>query len=97
MVSLVMADPFISETGPQAVTIEGDGKDVDLRVATEAENARRRISGDVRGWTPVLLGFHSLPDAVALGRLQPFSEATAAQSASLFPRRSPFVPSADHF
>jgi predicted acetyltransferase len=95
-VTLVVHDSLLQSV-PTMTTIEGDGATTQVRAGSESVNPRHRIEGDVRGWSQVLFGYHSLQDALALKRLRAYSEATAAAAARLFPRRAPFIPAPDHF
>jgi predicted acetyltransferase len=97
-VTLVLKDPqAVTGSVQTAVTILGDGENVEIRPETADQRFQRRIEGDVAAWSPVLAGYHSLEDALALNRLRASTEKAAEIAAPLFPRRDPFIPSADHF
>lgn len=96
-VSIQVTDEQADECAPRVVTVEGDGRTVHVRPAGETENARKRIRGSVRAWSPVLMGYHSLEDAISLKRLHAYSESVAELAAPLFPRRAPCIPPLDHF
>jgi len=95
-VTLVMRDDYAPPGASLVVTLEGDGAAVETRPDAEAANPRRRIEGSVRAWSPVLVGYQGLEDALALNRLRAFSEAAATLAAPLFPRRDPFIPIPDY-
>ncbi len=95
-VTLVIHDSLM-QSAPTMTTIEGDGKATHIRAGGESANPRHRIEGDVRAWSQVFFGYHSLEDSLAMRRLRAYSEATAALAAALFPRRAPFIPAPDHF
>lgn len=96
VVTLVIHDSLM-QSAPTMITIEGDGATTQIRTGGESANPRHRIEGDVRAWSQVFFGYHSLEDSLAMRRLRAYSEATVALAAALFPRRSPFIPVPDHF
>jgi predicted acetyltransferase len=96
VVTLVIHDSLL-QSAPTMTTIEGDGVTTEIRAGGEKVNPRYRIEGDVRAWSQVFFGYHSLEDALALQRLRAYSESSAALAAGLFPRRAPFISAPDHF
>ena len=56
-----------------------------------------RLTGDVRAWSQVTLGYLGGDDAVAQNRLAPTTQRAFDLAAALFPRRDPFLPLPDHF
>lgn len=95
-VTLVMLDDPSPSSGRLVVTLEGDGDALEIRPDTGSAHPRRRIEGEARAWAPVLVGHHSLRDALALNHLRAYSEAAASLAAPLFPRRDPFIPIPDY-
>lgn len=96
-VTLLLSDTQAPEGAPRAVTLEGDGKTVAVHPAKRSANPRSRIEGDVRVWSQVLVGHHSLHDALALRRLRAYSTRAVLLAEPLFPRQEPFIPTTDHF
>ncbi len=63
----------------------------------DAAACHDRITGDVRIWSQVALGYLSGDDAIALNHLAATTDRACDLAAALFPRREPFLPLPDHF
>jgi predicted acetyltransferase len=97
---LTIADSNAPRDWTSGAYLTGDGAGINiesLKLGDPKLRTRSRIDGDVRAWSKVLTGFHSLQDALSLNLLHGFGVESAAHSGSLFPRRELFIPPADHF
>ncbi len=97
--SLALIDPLLG-TEPQvlAVRIDGNGAVVARAIPTDIPlRIRNLIVGDILGWSAVAVGHCSGNAACEAGILRASSTQAAYLAGRLFPARSPFIPTADHF
>jgi predicted acetyltransferase len=102
---LTLTDLHVPKDWPHAARLIGDSDGIRVEALAAGDrllSSKRRIDGDVRAWSQVLTGYHSLSDSLSLNRLHAFSPdavevAHAVSPREMFPRRDLFVPPADHF
>ena len=97
--SLALIDPLLgAEPQVLAVRIDGNGAVVVPAKPTDTPlRIRNLIVGDILGWSTVAVGHCSGKAACDAGILRVSSTQAADLAGRLFPARSPFIPTADHF
>lgn len=94
-----LTDSILSQR-PRAAIIHGGNGRPEIEEIDPAElssRCRDMVVGDVCGWSPVVLGHRGALHACNAGALKASSAAALEMADQLFPERSPFLPTADHF
>lgn len=98
-IGLILHDPLLSSSA-EAILVSGDGREATAnRVYWEQTRSLcpDYLEGDVRGWSPVAVGHVTPQQACQTGTLKPSTQKALHLASQLFPERSPFLPTADHF
>jgi hypothetical protein len=77
------------------VEIEPLGEDTDVVLTEAKQEGIPILRGKVQAWSAVLSGYQSMADALSLNSLT--GEGDVEGILDLFPRRNPFLPTADLF